>query len=88
MLSDYDNKMMLAPANKEGILTRNQARDVLNELAAPVVPIHPAFAKRFAAGWKIVPSKCPCGGKWAWLKPRGKGYTLHGCVCHETPEKS
>lgn len=53
---------------------------------API--IHPAFAGRFAAGWKIVPMNCPCGGKWAWLKPRGKGFMLHGCICHETPEKS
>jgi hypothetical protein len=52
--------------------------------------IHPAFASRFAAGWKIIPSKCPCGGKWAWMKPRanGKGHVLHGCICHETPESS
>jgi hypothetical protein len=73
MLGEYDNKMMPASANKG---------------TTPV--IHPVFAKRFAAGWKIVPSDCPCGGKWAWMKPRanGKGFVLHGCICHETPERS
>jgi hypothetical protein len=52
---------------------------------APV--IHPAFAARFAAGWKIIFQQCPCGGKWAWMKPHGKGnrFILHGCICHETP---
>jgi hypothetical protein len=52
--------------------------------AAPV--IHPAFATRFAAGWKIVRGNPPCGGRWVWLKPRAKGFVLHGCICHETPE--
>lgn len=48
--------------------------------------VHPAFAERFAAGWKIQSGKPPCGGKWVWMKPRGGKFVLHGCICHETPE--
>lgn len=36
-----------------------------------------------AQGWKIVPTSCSCKGEWAWLTPND---SMHGCVCHNTPE--
>lgn len=39
-------------------------------------------------GWKIVPSSCMCGGRYAWLKPSdyGGSETMHDCVCHNDPD--
>jgi hypothetical protein len=35
------------------------------------------------AGWRIRQVTSPCGGKWAWYKPRPSGELIfHGCVCH------
>ena len=31
------------------------------------------------AGWRIEPTSCKCGGKWAWLDDTDK---MRGCVCH------
>jgi len=45
------------------------------------------ISKLFDAGWTIEwtieQTSCPCGGIWAWWKPRfpgAQGYA--GCVCH------
>lgn len=44
-----------------------------------------ALAKLLDNGWKIRPTRCGCGGNWAWLKPRLSGaMEMYGCVCHNT----
>jgi hypothetical protein len=47
------------------------------------VDVPDQWAAAFAAGWKILPTSCGCGGNWAWLKPRMTGsFEMVGCVCH------
>ena len=45
------------------------------------------ISKLFDAGWTIEwtieQTSCPCGGIWAWWKPRFPGAQRYaGCVCH------
>lgn len=36
-------------------------------------------------GWKIEPTSCACGGRFAWLFPHESGaMEMFGCVCHKT----
>jgi hypothetical protein len=46
-----------------------------------VVP--PEWSKAFAAGWKIVPGSCECGGHYLWMSPAS---VISGCVCHTEPD--
>ncbi len=39
--------------------------------------------EKILSGWKIEPTSCSCGGRYAWLKPRPSGaYEMVGCICH------
>lgn len=44
------------------------------------------FCDLLESGWKIKYSPQNCGGKYAWLKPdENLNYSVHGCICHDTP---
>ena len=40
------------------------------------------WAQLHNEGWRIEPTSCQCGGRWAWLD---RNNLMFGCVCHHYP---
>lgn len=61
-----------------------QSADIIGNLIDGGLEVEDV-AKLLDNGWVVSLTSCNCGGRFAWLLPKGSGsMEMFGCLCHRT----